>query len=179
MQNSPNSTCLTPSAPAVVKSGRNQLLAKTEEQTIQAGAITLNYAEVSGPGKPLVLLHGGSARWQSFEVLLPDLAASWHIYAPDFRGHGKSAWVSGSYRLQDYANDTIAFLRQRVKEPAYLFGHSLGGMVALLVAAQYPDGVLRRWRCASIESILARRSPSRSRSFGGMARFSGRSETAR
>jgi pimeloyl-ACP methyl ester carboxylesterase len=60
---------------------------------------------------------------------------------PDFRGHGKSGWVPGSYRLQDYADDIIAFLRQRLPEPAYIFGHSLGGMVALLVAAQYPEGV--------------------------------------
>jgi pimeloyl-ACP methyl ester carboxylesterase len=63
------------------------------------------------------------------------------VYAPDFRGHGQSAWVTGTYRLQDYADDTIAFLRHYLKEPAYLFGHSLGGMVALLVAAQYPAGV--------------------------------------
>jgi pimeloyl-ACP methyl ester carboxylesterase len=43
--------------------------------------------------------------------------------------------------LQDYADDIIAFLKVRLTEPAPLFGHSLGGMVALLVAAQYPQGV--------------------------------------
>ena len=72
---------------------------------------------------------------------MPDLAAEWHIYAPEFRGHGRSGWVTGSYRLQDYTDDTIAFLRGRVCEPAYLFGHSLGGIVALMVAAQYPEGI--------------------------------------
>ena len=112
-----------------------------QEYTFDAGAVTLNYAEVPSPGAPLVLLHGGSARWQSFDTILSNLAPYWHIYAPDFRGHGKSSWVPGSYRLQDYADDTIAFLRHRLTEPAYLFGHSLGGIVALLVAAQYPEGV--------------------------------------
>ena len=111
------------------------------EWCVNTGTVLLNYAEVSSSGSPLVLLHGGSARWQSFDTILSDLAADWHIYAPDFRGHGKSGWVPGSYRLQDYADDTIAFLRQCLKEPAYLFGHSLGGIVALLVAAQYQDGV--------------------------------------
>lgn len=49
--------------------------------------------------------------------------------------------MTGTYRLQDYADDTIAFLRHHRQEPAHLFDHSLGGIVALLVAAQYPDGV--------------------------------------
>jgi pimeloyl-ACP methyl ester carboxylesterase len=125
---------------------RHQIRGKTvppeiKEYAFDTGVVTLNYAEVSSPGAPLVLLHGGSARWQSFDVLLADLAAAWRLYAPDFRGHGKSTWIPGSYRLQDYTDDVIAFLRQRVKGSAYLFGHSLGGMVALLVAAQYAEGV--------------------------------------
>ena len=111
------------------------------EETFDTGTVTLNYAEIPSGGGPLVLLHGGSARWQAFESILPDLAAHWHIYAPDFRGHGRSDWTAGSYRLQDYTDDVIAFCRQVVTEPACLFGHSLGGMVALLVAAQYPEGV--------------------------------------
>lgn len=114
---------------------------KIQENRFAAGSVTINYAEIPSANTPLVLLHGGSARWQSFDTILADLAATWHVYAPDFRGHGRSAWVTGTYRLQDYADDTIAFLQQCVKEPAYLFGHSLGGMVALLVAAQYPAGV--------------------------------------
>ncbi len=111
------------------------------ERACDTGAVTLNYAEVPSAGAPLVMLHGGSARWQSFDSILPDLAQSFHIYAPDFRGHGKSGWVPGSYRLQDYTDDVIAFLQQCVTEPAFLFGHSLGGMVALLVASQLSAGV--------------------------------------
>jgi len=111
------------------------------ENTFDTGIVTINYAEISSSSTPLVLLHGGSNRWQSFNSILSDLAAMWHIYAPDFRGCGKSMWVPGTYRLQDYADDTIAFLQHCLKEPAYVFGHSLGGMVALLVAAQFPDGV--------------------------------------
>lgn len=111
------------------------------ESTFDTGVVILNYVEVASSGTSLVLLHGGSARWQSFESILSDLAAIWRIYAPDLRGHGKSGWVSGSYRLQDYTDDTIAFLRHHVHEPAYLFGHSLGGIVALMVAAQYPEGI--------------------------------------
>lgn len=112
-----------------------------KEYTFNTGSVVLNYAKTSLPGGPLVLLHGGNARWQSFESILPVLARSWQVYAPDFRGQGKSGWVTGSYRLQDYTDDSIAFLRHHVHEPAYLFGHSLGGIVALMVAAQYPEGI--------------------------------------
>jgi pimeloyl-ACP methyl ester carboxylesterase len=87
-----------------------------------------------------VLLHGGSARWQYFDPIVPELAARWHLYAVDLRGHGKSGRTPGHYALRDYAADICAFLL-RVSGPASLFGHSLGGMVGLLAASLCPDHV--------------------------------------
>ncbi|HEY3230658.1 MAG TPA: alpha/beta hydrolase [Roseiflexaceae bacterium] len=112
-----------------------------KEQPFDAGVVTLNYAEGPAAGPPLVLLHGGSARWQAWETIIPDLDGQWHLYALDLRGHGRSGWVPMRYRLQDYADDLITFLERRVAEPAILFGHSLGGIVALMIAAQRPDRV--------------------------------------
>ncbi len=112
-----------------------------QEQQFHTGVVALNYAEVPGAGPPLVLLHGGSANWQTFESIMADLAARWHLYALDLRGHGKSGRVLGRYRLQDYADDIIAFVARCVGMPATIYGHSLGGMVALLAAAQAPEHV--------------------------------------
>jgi pimeloyl-ACP methyl ester carboxylesterase len=84
----------------------------------------------------LVLLHGGGDRWQCLLPLLPTLSCRWHVYALDLRGHGKSSRVPHSYRPEEYVGDVIAFVQQRLNEPAILFGHSLGGWVALLAAAQ-------------------------------------------
>lgn len=111
------------------------------EQAFDTGIVTIHYAEGPASGPSLVLLHGGSNSWRSFEILMPDLAADWHLYAPDLRGHGKSGRLPGAYRLQDYAEDVIAFLQGQVAAPAVIFGHSLGGMVALLAAAQCPDHI--------------------------------------
>ncbi|HEU5228823.1 MAG TPA: alpha/beta hydrolase [Ktedonobacteraceae bacterium] len=100
--------------------------------------VTLNYAEGEASGSPLVLLHGGSARWQSALPIVPELSQQWQVYAPDLRGHGRSGRVPGSYRLTDYTADIVTFLQQVVKHPAVLFGHSLGGEIAILIAARYP-----------------------------------------
>ncbi len=64
-----------------------------KEHSFNTGTVTLNYAEGPASGPPLVLLHGGSARWQNSESIMPDLAADWHLYAPEFRGHGQSGRV--------------------------------------------------------------------------------------
>jgi pimeloyl-ACP methyl ester carboxylesterase len=108
------------------------------EKRFHTGTCDLNFAEGPRAGLPLVLLHGGASRWQAFIPVIPDLVARWHIVAPDFRGHGQSGWVPGHYRLDDYVADTQALLRQ-LQYPAVLVGHSLGGMVALVVAARAPQ----------------------------------------
>jgi pimeloyl-ACP methyl ester carboxylesterase len=117
------------------------MLKELQEHQLDTGAVTINYAEGPPSGPPFVLLHGGSGRWQLFEDILPDLTARFHLYLPDLRGHGKSGRVPGQYRLQDFADDVVAFLRECVGEPAYLFGGSFSGPVVLLAAARWPDGV--------------------------------------
>jgi pimeloyl-ACP methyl ester carboxylesterase len=53
----------------------------------------------------------------------------------DFRGHGASDRAPGSYRLADYVADALSVL----DEPAFVVGHSLGGVVAWTIAQQRPD----------------------------------------
>jgi pimeloyl-ACP methyl ester carboxylesterase len=110
-----------------------------DEQFFDTGKIKLNYAETRDAGPPLVLLHGLGRRWQVFLPLIPGLATRWHIYAPDLRGHGKSTHVARGYHVSQYAEDVLSFLKARVTEPTILFGHSLGGMVSMWIAAQHPN----------------------------------------
>ena len=110
------------------------------ERQFYTGDINLNYAEGPDNGLPLVLLHGGSGRWQMYRNELEEFALQWHVYAPDLRGHGKSDHAPDVYRMSDFADDIVAFLNQ-LSEPAVLIGHSLGGQVGLMAAAQAPDRV--------------------------------------
>src|ERR1700694_5332534 len=109
------------------------------EAVFETGEVAINYAEWPRRGPVFVVLHGGSARWQYGQELLEALSASWHVYAPDFRGHGLSGWVPGAYHLQDYVRDIAAFLEGVVGEPAVVYGHSLGGEVAVMLAPQHPE----------------------------------------
>ncbi len=86
----------------------------------------------------MLLLHALSSRWRSFLNLIPQLEKYWHIYALDHRGHGKSDRAE-SYKIQDYLPDTASFIRNCIKEPTIIFGYSLGGMIAIMVAAYNPE----------------------------------------
>jgi pimeloyl-ACP methyl ester carboxylesterase len=109
------------------------------EQRSDIGSVELNYAEGPANGSPLVILHGGAASWRYAEKLIDLLKNSWHIFAPDLRGHGQSGHVSGRYYLADYVEDVAAFLSKVVSEPAVVYGHSLGGEIAVTAAAFHPD----------------------------------------
>jgi pimeloyl-ACP methyl ester carboxylesterase len=109
------------------------------ERIFDAGEVQLNYAEGPDAGPPLVLLHGLGRRWQVFLPLIPALSLRWHVFAPDLRGHGKSSHVARGYQGPLYTEDVVRFLRQRVSSPAVLFGHSLGGMLAMRIASDYPE----------------------------------------
>ena len=107
-----------------------------KERKARINGVELNYVEGPANGRPLILIHGGSARWQAFENIIPELSATHHLFALDLRGHGKSGRAAGQYTVADYASDIIAFMRACVTEPPILLGHSLGGIVALMAAAQ-------------------------------------------
>ena len=108
------------------------------EATFDTGKVVLNYAQGPAAGPPLVMLHGGSGRWQGYSGMLAELAERCHVYAPDLRGHGKSGWVPWGYTIWDYVEDIGTFLRE-VSGPAVLLGHSLGGIIAAATAKACPD----------------------------------------
>ena len=109
------------------------------EHQFDTDTVVLNYAEGPPTGRSFVVLHGGSGRWQHGQEFVETMARSWHVLAPDLRGHGKSGHVPGHYLLRDYVPDIARFLEQIVEDKAVLYGHSLGGEVAVMLAALYPD----------------------------------------
>jgi len=115
---------------------------RLQQKDVELNGVKLHYAEAQGPGGNLVLLHGVTDSHLSYLPLIAELAKTWHVYAPDFRGHGESSHIPGAYRLGDYDGDVCAFLKTVVRSPAVLAGHSLGGLVAASVTAKVPENVV-------------------------------------
>jgi pimeloyl-ACP methyl ester carboxylesterase len=109
-------------------------LAMLTEHILTVGNDSLHYARGPSSGPPMLFLHGVLRCWQDFLPLIAPLTVRWHVHALDFRGHGKSSPRPGRYRVVDYVEDAAAFLRHGCDEPAVVYGHSLGAMVALAVA---------------------------------------------
>lgn len=100
---------------------------------------TLNYFEGPKNGSPVLLIHGNMGRWQNFSPIIEELSKTKSVFAVDLRGHGKSSHVPNSYLLKTHFADIVRFINERINEPVTLVGFSLGGMIALMCAAYYPE----------------------------------------
>ena len=127
------------------------------------------YHEVVGSGPDLVLLHGWSLNLGVWERVTRHLAAHFRVIAIDLPGHGRSDWdpKAASPAAQAWrVHETLAPLTERYM----LLGWSLGGQVAIDLAAALPSGVERLalvattprflaapgWRCGTPRPLLSR-----------------------
>jgi pimeloyl-ACP methyl ester carboxylesterase len=119
----------------------NALGEKLDERIFHCGGRRLNVLVGPDNGPPLVLFHGVTRCWQEWQPLLPALTGRWQVFALDHRGHGNSERVPDAYRVEDFAGDAVAFVRSHLGRHAAVWGHSLGSMVAAMVAARVPERV--------------------------------------
>ena len=92
----------------------------------------------------IVMLHGGRDSSITFQFLVDELAGEWQVIAPDWRGHGESAWAPENYWFQDYIADLDALLEHySPDQPVPLIGHSLGGNVANVYSGVRPHRISR------------------------------------
>jgi non-heme chloroperoxidase len=91
-------------------------------------------------GTPVVMLHGWSDSWRSFEGVLPQLPSSIRALAVTLRGHGDAPRPEG-YALADVGGDVVALLDDLGIESAVILGHSMGTIVAERIAIDHPDRV--------------------------------------
>lgn len=90
----------------------------------------------------IVWLHATGFNAITYQSLLEPLGGQAHIAAIDLRGHGRSKLSANPQRMKSwnrYRDDIIQIIEQYAPEGVVLGGHSMGGTVALLVAAKRPD----------------------------------------
>ncbi|MFI2205796.1 alpha/beta fold hydrolase [Streptomyces sp. NPDC020192] len=117
-----------------------------QPQIVKANGITLacrSWGPADAP--PVLLLHCRGADGADWTTVAERLAAPpdpRRVYAPDLRGHGHSGWP-GEYAVEAMSDDVRALLAAVGVDRADVVGHSLGGLVACLLAQHHPDVVRR------------------------------------
>lgn len=98
----------------------------------------LEWGDAGAP--PVVLLHGGNQSAHAWDLVSLNLSASYRVLALDQRGHGDSEWSRGAhYGIDEMMADAAAFLGTCGAHRPVVVGHSMGGMVALALAAAHPE----------------------------------------
>jgi pimeloyl-ACP methyl ester carboxylesterase len=105
--------------------------------------ISINQA-IGGEGKPVLLLHG----WGANLTLVTPLAEAlikhgYHCYALDMPGFGESDEPPQAWTVFDYANFIIKYLDYHNLQQVYLFGHSFGGRLGLILGAEYNNRLIK------------------------------------
>jgi pimeloyl-ACP methyl ester carboxylesterase len=108
------------------------------------------YYEQHGSGPPLLLLHGGGSTAQtSFGAVIPELARTHRVIAPEQQAHGHSGDRDRPLSFEQMADDTAALLAQLGVTQTDVLGFSNGGVVAIQLAIRHPRLVRRLILCSS------------------------------
>ena len=107
---------------------------KGKVQSIQLSTgVNLQFVEQGNArGIPVILLHGYTDSWHSYETTLPFLPEDLHVFALSQRGHGNSDRPKQNYHPKDFAADVASFIKKKNLGPAVIVGLSLGGVPATL-----------------------------------------------
>ncbi|MFN7236032.1 MAG: alpha/beta fold hydrolase [Cyclobacteriaceae bacterium] len=114
--------------------------------TPESSYIELNDAQIHvrqrGSGRPVILLHGSFASLHTWNEWENELSLHYRTISVDLPGHGLTGPSrSGRYSSSDYAVLVSQLLDKLELDSVYLIGNSMGGGVALRVAARYPQKV--------------------------------------
>lgn len=100
--------------------------------------------ELTGEGDPVLQIHGAGFGHFNFAPATPILSERFMCIDYDQRGYGQSDKPDQHYDMEVWADDGVGLLDALSIERAHIHGTSMGGMVAIALAAKYPD------RCLSV-----------------------------
>ena len=110
-------------------------------ETAEADGRKISYAGVGDDGQVVLLIHGYGGDRNSWLFVQQPLAEQHRVYALDLPGHGTSSKDVGDGSLPVLAGAVVSVLDAIGADRAHLVGHSLGGAVAIAVAARDPGRI--------------------------------------
>jgi pimeloyl-ACP methyl ester carboxylesterase len=112
-----------------------------EDKVVKIGNLNLHYLGWGNlDAVPIVLIHGLCGNAHYWDFFARNVAGQYHLLAIDQRGHGDSSWAE-SYGPKDYVLDLETFVDSLKLTEFVIIGHSMGGINAIIYAAQHPDQV--------------------------------------
>jgi len=110
--------------------------------TIEANGTSIAYKQ-SGGGAPVILIHGAEADHSMFDAFGALLAEHFTVIAYDQRDSGATRNPPTPYGIGEMADDAAVLIAGLGHERAHVFGTSLGGVIAQVLAARDPQRVDR------------------------------------
>jgi 2-succinyl-6-hydroxy-2,4-cyclohexadiene-1-carboxylate synthase len=109
---------------------------------LERGDVRLSYF-VAGEGSPVTLLHGFTQSGRSWREVIARMPEGWKWIVPDLRGHGQTVTKPGAPCSMDACTeDLVALWEELDVGRTHLVGYSMGGRLALHVAARRPERLL-------------------------------------
>jgi pimeloyl-ACP methyl ester carboxylesterase len=112
----------------------------------ETNGIRVSYLRTGGDKPPVVMLHGLLGSGACWTPLARALEGEFDVVMPDARGHGASSTPTHGYRYDDHAGDILGLIHGLGLSRPVLLGHSMGGMVAAVVASRGQNQIARLLR---------------------------------
>lgn len=99
------------------------------------------HLQIDGEGPPLLLLHGFTGSSSNWEPFVSNWMKNYTVIRFDHIGHGKSDCIKDfkRYSMEETINDILAILEQLRVDKVNVLGYSMGGRIALGLAATAPE----------------------------------------
>jgi len=108
-------------------------------RTLRRDGVALCFAQEAGGTPPLLFVHGWSCDHSFFSPQFEHFRQSHQVVAVDLRGHGASDKPDQDYTMAAFADDVAWLCEQIHLRKPVIIGHAMGGLVAIDLAAHYPD----------------------------------------
>jgi len=112
------------------------------EKRVRANGTHLNVA-TAGAGTPVLLMHGFPHTWRVWSEIIPVLARTHRVIAPDLRGLGGSDRAESGYQAHQLAEDMASLLDALDETAAAVVAIDAGAAPAFLLGLEHPDRVSR------------------------------------
>ncbi|MCU7615186.1 alpha/beta hydrolase [Chryseobacterium sp. GMJ5] len=91
--------------------------------------------------KNLILLHGALGHTDVFQPYFEKLSGRFNIHTLLFSGHGSAKIPENGITIEKYTQELTDYIEKKNLQEVHVFGHSMGGYVALCYALRHPEAV--------------------------------------